>query len=71
MRLGVLLLVGLLCGGCFWRLDKMTEALNERHVQSCIWSAGFPWPFEYLRIITVTGGMTMAECADLERMLGP
>jgi len=60
-----------MCGGCFVRLDRMADTLEKRHIQSCVWSAGFPWPFVYVRVVTVTGGMTLAECAEVERMLAP
>jgi hypothetical protein len=66
-----LLLSCLLCTGCFSHMDAVTVALNDRHIQSCVWSAGFPWPFVYVRVVTVTGGATLYECTELERMLGP
>ena len=61
-RWGVLLLCCLLCPGCFRHLDEVSVALNDRQIRSCVWSAGFPWPFVYVRVVTVTGGATLYEC---------
>jgi len=68
---GVLLLVCLVCGGCFWRLQQLTDALETRHVASCIFSVGFPYPFILVRVVTVTGGADLETCKEIERMLGP
>jgi hypothetical protein len=60
-------LVGLcLCfTGCVWKLDHVTEALEKRHIQSCIITIGFPWPFTLVHIITATGGATIDDCSVL------
>jgi hypothetical protein len=69
-RLVALGLVALHLAGCFWRLHDLTTALEERHVQSCIVSQGFPYPFIFVRVITATGGAEMAVCLEIERTLG-
>jgi hypothetical protein len=69
-RWGLLVGLCLLCTGCFWHLHELTESLQTRHVQSCLVSQGFPYPFIFVRIITVTGGASLETCLELERTLG-
>jgi hypothetical protein len=71
VRLSLLVLGCLLFSGCFWRLEQLTEALETRHVASCIFSVGFPYPFILVRVVTVTGGASIETCKDIERLLGP
>jgi len=70
-RWGVLVGLCLLSSGCFWRLHELTTALAERHVASCIFSVGFPYPFILVRVVTVTGGASLETCKEIERLLGP
>jgi len=69
-RWGLLVGLCLLLSGCFWRLHELTAALAERHVASCIVSQGFPYPFIFVRVITVTGGADISTCLELENTLG-
>jgi hypothetical protein len=67
-----LVLVLLLCGGCFGaRLEDVAHTLQERHIQSCILTVGFPWPFMFIHTITVTGGLAIYDCIELDRRLNP
>jgi hypothetical protein len=52
-------------GGCTWKLGPLTDVLEKRHIQSCIITIGFPWPFTLVRIVTATGGATIEECYQL------
>jgi len=52
-------------------LHELTAALEERHVQSCIITIGFPYPFVITRVVTVTGGATFADCAIMDTPLSP
>jgi hypothetical protein len=61
----VVLLLTLFIGGCTWKLDHVTEALERRHIQSCIITIGFPWPFTLVHIVTATGGATIEDCSVL------
>jgi hypothetical protein len=54
-----------LMNGCTWKLDHITEALERRHIQSCIITIGFPWPFTLVHIVTATGGATIEDCGLL------
>lgn len=47
--------------GC--TLASMASHLNERDVKSCIYMLGFVGPFQAVRSVTATGGMTLEECA--------
>jgi hypothetical protein len=67
---GGLLLSCLLCTGCFSHMDAVTVALETRQVQSCITTIGFPWPFIFTKIVTVTGGADIHTCLELDRALG-
>ena len=58
VALGVVLMV--LSGGC--ALPLTTEQMNERHVQSCIYTWGFLSPFYVVRTISATGGLTIEDC---------
>lgn len=56
------LLVCLLCTGC--GLTKLADSLNERKVQSCIYTSGFLSPFQIAKTITATGGVTVEQCHE-------
>lgn len=60
---GLAVLLALLSGGC--SLVALTEQLESRQVQSCIYTLGFVMPFYAVHIISATGGMTVQECHTL------
>lgn len=57
------LLLTLLTGGC--SLAALTEQLESRQVQSCVYTWGFLTPFYAVRVVSATGGMTVHECHGL------
>jgi hypothetical protein len=56
-----LLLLALLCGGCH---GQLIQALEQRHVSSCIWWST-PWGGKG---VTATGGQSLAECLHVPCM---
>ena len=63
-RLGMILLCVVL-NGCAG-IASLADSLNERDVKSCIWAQGSYGPFVGLRLVSVTGGATLAECHLLQ-----
>ena len=63
MRLFLLSILVLLLSGCSGMRD-LASALNERHVNSCIWiSSAYPG-FYTGRAVIATGGIPVEKCMD-------
>jgi hypothetical protein len=54
--MAALLLLCLLLAGCH---GALVDALETRHVASCIWFTG---PLGMSHVVTATGGMSLQEC---------
>lgn len=61
MRLLLLLSVCSLCVGCA-SFTSLGATLNERHVQSCVYTQGGYGLFAQVRVVSATGGVPLDTC---------
>ena len=59
------LLAGSLSGCTPARLDALVEALETRHISSCVQWDGHAGPYVSVRGVTITGAATFADCRNL------